>query len=251
MTVEPEVRTERDGRVGVITLNRPNKLNAYTPDMGDELVDAFRTFAAEPDVDAILLTGNGRAFCVGADRAFLSGERGRNGLLIGEEHFIDGFVSELFAIDTPIIAAVNGPAVGIGATMLLALDMRIASVSANFGFPFAKLGLMPGMGSTALLPAIVGLSRAKDILLSGATLTSVQALEAGLVSRIYDDAELQDAALELAYMVANNDGPAMVASKRVLSGQLAPALEKAIKGEQREARKLAHSRAAQTSSLTK
>jgi len=82
-----------------------------------------------------------------------------NGLLIGEEHFIDGFVSELFAIDTPIIAAVNGPAVGIGATMLLALDMRIASVSANFGFPFAKLGLMPGMGSTALLPAIVGLSR--------------------------------------------------------------------------------------------
>lgn len=251
MTGEREVQIERDGRVGVITLDRPDRLNAYTPDMGDELVDAFRMFAADPNIGAILLTGNGEAFCAGADRAFLGGQRGRNGMRIGEEHFIDGFVSELFAIDTPIIAAVNGPAVGIGATMLLALDIRIASVSSSFGFPFAKLGLMPGMGSTVLLPASVGLSRARDILLSGATLTSSQALETGLVSRVYEDSELHDAARELARMVASNDGPAMAASKRALAGQLTLALKNAIKGEQRDAQKLRHSRLAQSSSQTK
>ncbi|MGJ8536429.1 MAG: enoyl-CoA hydratase/isomerase family protein [Parasphingopyxis sp.] len=250
MTGEREVRTERDGKVGVITLDRPGKLNAYTPDMGDELVDAFRSFAADPEIGAILLTANGRAFCAGADRDFLKGERGRNGLQIGEEHFIDGFINELFAIETPIIAAVNGPAVGIGATMLLALDMRIASESASFGFPFAKLGLMPGMGSTVLLPAIVGLSRAKDILLSGATLTSAEALEAGLVSRISGDDELPEDARELARRVADNDGPAMAASKRALAGQLGTALANAIKDEQREARELAHRRVAKLYSLT-
>jgi enoyl-CoA hydratase/carnithine racemase len=248
MTGEREVRIERNGRVGLITLDRPDKLNAYTPDMGDELVDGFRTFAADPDIGAILMTGSGRAFCAGADRAYLNGKRGRNGLRIGEEHFIDGFVNELFAIETPVIAAVNGPAVGIGATMLLALDIRIASESASFGFPFAKLGLMPGMGSTCLLPAIIGLSRAKDVLLQGATLTSAQAREAGLVSQVFDDAALPDAALELAGAVAANNVSAMAASKRALGGSLAAALENAIKGEQREARNLAHKRAGETSS---
>ncbi|WP_417593209.1 enoyl-CoA hydratase/isomerase family protein [Parasphingorhabdus sp.] len=251
MTIERDVQIERDGRVGVITLNRPEKLNAYTPDMGDELVEVFRSFAADPDIGAILFTANGRAFCAGADRAFLHGERGRNGLRIGEEYFIDGFVSELFSIDTPIIAAVNGPAVGIGATMLLALDIRIASTSALFSFPFAKLGLMPGMGSTVLLPAIVGLSRAKDILLSGATLTCAEALDAGLISQVYSEAKLNQAARERAHMIASNDGPATAASKRALAGSLAASLPNAIKGEQREARELAHIRAAQTTSQMK
>lgn len=250
MTGEREVRTERDGKVGIVTLDRPAKLNAYTPDMGDELVDAFRSFAADPEIGAILLTANGRAFCAGADRNFLQGERGRNGLRIGEEHFIDGFVCELFAIEKPIIAAVNGPAVGIGATMLLALDMRIGSESAVLGFPFAKLGLMPGMGSTVLLPAIVGLSRAKDILLRGATLTSAEALEAGLLSRVSRDEELAATARELARMVADNDGPAMAASKRALAGKLGAALTNAIKDEQREARELAHRRAEKLCSAT-
>jgi 2-(1,2-epoxy-1,2-dihydrophenyl)acetyl-CoA isomerase len=251
MASEREVQVERDGRVGVITLNRPDRLNAYTPDMGDELVAAFRSFAADPDIGAILLTGNGRAFCAGADRAFLGGERGRNGLRLGEEHFIDGFVSELFAIDTPLIAAVNGPAIGIGATMLLALDIRIASASARFGFPFAKLGLMPGMGSTLLLPAIVGLSRAKDILLGGLTLTSDEALEAGLISQVYSDTELNYAARERAHLVANNNRPTMVACKRALARYLAASLPNTIKGEQRDGRELAHIRAMQTSSQTK
>ncbi|MBC2778966.1 enoyl-CoA hydratase/isomerase family protein [Parasphingopyxis marina] len=244
MSGEREIRIERDGNVGVITLDRPDRLNAYTPDMGDELVDAFRALAGDAAIGAILLTGSGRAFCAGADRAFLDGERGRNGKRIGEEHFISDFAPELFAIPKPVIAAVNGPAVGIGATMLLPLDIRIAGKSALFGFPFARLGLMPGMGSTCLLSAIVGLSRAKEIFLTGATLDSAAALEAGLVSRVVADADLPAAANELARAVAGNDAAAMAEVKRAMAHSMAEELGRAIENEQREARALAQRRAA-------
>ena len=112
MTGKRQVQVDRIGKTGIIRLDRPDVLNAYTPDMGDELVDAFRTLASDSEVCAIVLTGKGRAFCVGADRNFLNGEKGQNGLRLGEEDFIGGFATELLTIAKPTIAAVNGKAVG-------------------------------------------------------------------------------------------------------------------------------------------
>ena len=226
--------------VGTITLNRPGRLNAYTPDMGDELVDALRAMIADPAIAAIVVTGAGRAFCAGADRAFLDGSRGRNGLRIGEEFFITGFAAELFAAEKPLIAAVNGAAVGIGATMLLPFDIRIAAPAASFGFPFPRLGLMPGMGSTCFLPHVVGEARARQILLTGATLDAAAALNAGLVTEVCDDPLAR--AETLARAMADADRNALAAMKRALGRDIAPTLTLAIEAERRESAALAQRR---------
>lgn len=235
-----EISTAIGDGVGTITLNRPDRLNAYTPDMGDELVHALRAMIADPAVGAIVLTGAGRAFCAGADRIFLDGSRGRNGLRIGEEFFITGFAAELFAAEKPLIAAVNGAAVGIGATMLLPFDIRIAAPAASFGFPFPRLGLMPGMGSTCLLPHVVGQARARQILLTGATLDAETALNAGLVSEICDDPLARADALARA--MADADRTAIAAMKRTLGRDIAPTLALAIEAERRETAALAQRR---------
>lgn len=234
MTDMQEIRIEVLDGVALITLDRPDRLNAYTPDMGDELVGAFRSCAADESIGAIVITGEGRAFCAGADKDFLSGQRGRNGLALGEEYFIAGFANELFAIEKPIIAAINGPAIGIGATMLLPFDIRLAARRATLGFPFAKLGVMPGMGSTCLLPELVGLSKCKEILLSAATLDSQAALATGLVSRVVADGELLDEALALGRLIASHSRDVIAACKRQIMARPVPHLANAIKGELHE-----------------
>jgi 2-(1,2-epoxy-1,2-dihydrophenyl)acetyl-CoA isomerase len=234
--------------MGTITLDRPDRLNAYTPDMGDELVACFRALAADPAVGVIVLTGAGRAFCAGADRDFLKGARGRNGMRLGEEYFIDGFAAELLAIEKPVIAAINGPAMGIGATMLLPLDIRIASTEARFGFPFARIGLMPGMGSTCLLARTVGAARAREIFLTGATLDAEAALAAGLVSQVLPPERLIDGAIAIARAVLECDPQAIAACKQALDHDVSGELANAIEREQRAARALAHSRGAESQS---
>lgn len=234
MTESSAIRIERIGTVGLITLDRPNRLNAYTPDMGDELVNAFRTLATDRTVGAIVVTGAGRAFCAGADRDFLSGRLSRHGKPIGEEHFVAGFTEELFSLPKPTIAAVNGPAVGIGATMLLSFDFRLAGRSASFAFPFARLGLIPGMGSTHLLPAIVGAPHARQILLAAATLDASRALEIGLVGDMLDDGALLDEAVALGARLAALDGAALAGCKRALNDASLDDLRAAIARERQE-----------------
>jgi len=234
MTEPATIRIERTGAVGLITLDRPDRLNAYTPDMGDELVDGFRGLATDSAVGAIVVTGAGRAFCAGADRAFLDGRLSRRGKPIGQEHFVAGFADELFSLPKPTIAAVNGPAVGIGATMLLSFDFRLAGRGASFAFPFARLGLMPGMGSTHLLPAIVGAAQAREILLSAATLDAARALEIGLVGDVLDDEALLDGAIALGARLAALDGAALAGCKRALNQANLAGLRAAIAQERRE-----------------
>lgn len=234
MTEPATIRIERTGAVGLITLDRPDRLNAYTPDMGDELVDGFRSLATDSAVAAIVVTGAGRAFCAGADRDFLSGRLSRRGKPIGEEHFVAGFAEELVSLPKPTIAAVNGPAVGIGATMLLSFDFRLAGRGASFAFPFARLGLMPGMGSTHLLPAIVGAAQARQILLSAATLDAARALEIGLVGEVLDDDALLDGAIALGARLAALDGAALAGCKRALNQATLTDLRAAIAQERRE-----------------
>ncbi|MBY8823581.1 enoyl-CoA hydratase/isomerase family protein [Sphingomonas colocasiae] len=244
MTAPATIRVERTGAVGLITLDRPDRLNAYTPDMGDELVDGFRALATDGAVGAIVVTGAGRAFCAGADHDFLGGRLSRRGKPIGEEHFVAGFTEELFSLPKPTIAAVNGPAVGIGATMLLSFDFRLAGRGASFGFPFARLGLMPGMGSTHLLPAIVGAAQARQILLSGATLDAARAREIGLVGEVLDDDALHDAAITLAERIAALDGAAIAGCKRALNQAGLTALRAAVAQERQETATLNASRRA-------
>lgn len=238
----PTISVERIGSVGVVTFNRPGRLNAYTPDMGDELVDAFRALSADTAVGAIVVTGSGRAFCAGADRDFLNGQPSRTGKQIGEEHFIAGFAEELFSLHKPTIAAVNGPAVGIGVTMLLPFDFRIAGMRARFGFPFAGLGLMPGMGSTYLLPAIVGPAQAKQILLLGKTINAQDALDIGLVHEVVDDSALFDHALALGVRLAEHDRSVLAGCKCALNHQSVAALREAVQREREETRRLAENR---------
>lgn len=234
MTEPATIRIERTGAVGLITLDRPDRLNAYTPDMGDELVDGFRSLATDSAVGAIVVTGAGRAFCAGADRAFLDGRLSRHGKPIGEEHFVAGFTEELVSLPKPTIAAVNGPAVGIGATMLLSFDFRLAGRGASFVFPFARLGLMPGMGSTHLLPAIVGAAQARQILLSAAALDAARALEIGLVGDVLDDDALLDGAIALGARLTALDGAALAGCKRALNQATLTGLRAAIAQERRE-----------------
>ncbi len=242
MHSSPTISVERNASVGIVTLNRPSRLNAYTPDMGDALVDAFRALSADTAVGAIVITGSGRAFCAGADRDYLNGQPSRTGKQIGEEHFIAGFAEELFSLQKPTIAAVNGPAIGIGATMLLSFDFRIAGMRAQFGFPFAGLGLMPGMGSTYLLPAIVGPAQAKQILLLGKTIDAHSAFDIGLVGEVVDDSALLDHALALGARLAENDGAALGGCKRALNHRSIAALRDAVQREREETRRLAETR---------
>jgi enoyl-CoA hydratase/carnithine racemase len=187
-------------RVALITLNRPQNLKAYTPDMGDELVAALRTASADDDVGAIVLTGNGRAFCAGADRAYLTGKGGRR---IGEEGFLKDFAGELATMQKPLIAAVNGLATGIGTTMTLPFDIRLMASEARLEFPFVTLGVAPGFGSSYFLPRLVGLSTATHILLCHRTLDAQQAQQLGLVAEVVPAEQLLPRALTLAKELAD------------------------------------------------
>lgn len=231
MTDMRETRLSVEDGIGTIMLDRPDRLNAYTPDMGDELVAGFRALAADPAVRAIMLTGAGRAFCAGADRAHLSGRPGRNGLRIGQEAFLNGFAAELLALDKPFLAAVNGPAIGIGATMLLTADAILCGPAARFDFPFTRLGLVPGMGATGLLPVRLGEAAARRILLTGGGLDAETALSLGLVTALVADADLRACARALALEMAAGPPAAFAACKRLLNRRLAAMLPAILQEE--------------------
>ena len=148
-----EIIHDIKNRKSTITLNRPSKLNAYTPDMGDEIITAFRESSEDKKVEIIILRASGKGFCSGADREFLENKKlSKQGIKLGEDEFITSFVKEISDCPKPLISCINGIAVGIGVTMILPFDIRIASENASFSFPFTKLGILPGLGSSYFLP---------------------------------------------------------------------------------------------------
>ena len=152
MTSSKVVRYESDNGLAIVTLNRPEKLNAYTPEMQVLLSEAFARADNDDDVRAVIVTGAGRAFCAGAD---LSG--GGDSFYTQDDKWRDGggqIALQIFALKKPVIAAINGPAVGVGVTMTLAMDIRIASEDARFGFVFARRGLVPEACSSWFLPTV-------------------------------------------------------------------------------------------------
>lgn len=192
--------------VATVTLARPDKLNAYTTEMGEEVVDAFRNVRGDDAVRAVVLTGAGRGFCAGVDLEHLKAHRaGGNvgtGPKLGEEDFLTKLPLELLEFPKPVIAAVNGAAIGVGVTMILPCDVRIAAAGAKIGVTFAKLGLLPGLGSTHLLPRLVGRAKALELVLSARIIRAEEAAEIGLVNRVVAAdavvAEARALALEMA-----------------------------------------------------
>lgn len=187
-----------------ITLNRPEKLNAFTATMRDELIDAFDQADADDNVRAIIVTGAGRAFCAGADLA-RGGKTFNNTETTPAEDHRDGgglVTLRIFECLKPVIAACNGPAVGIGATMQCAMDIRLASDNAKYGFVFAKRGIVPEAASSWFLPRLVGISTALEWTYTGRIFKSDEALERRFVRSVHSNEDLLKDAKALALEMA-------------------------------------------------
>jgi enoyl-CoA hydratase/carnithine racemase len=214
-----QIRADLDNRVLTITLNRPDRLNAWTPTMGRELIAALDRADADDEVRVVVFTGAGRGYCAGADLAgggetFDWREREAEGAVPR-----DGggqFTLRVFECTKPVIAAINGPAVGVGATMTLPMDIRLAADDARIGFVFARRGIVPEACSSWFLPRVVGISRAMEWVASGRVFEAREALEAGLVRSLHSGGELLDAAHSLAREIADNTAPVSVALARRL-----------------------------------
>ncbi|HZZ48666.1 MAG TPA: crotonase/enoyl-CoA hydratase family protein [Pseudonocardia sp.] len=209
------VETERHGSVLVVRLNRPDRLNAFNTQMYDDLVATYDAADADNDVRAIVVTGNGRAFCAGADlgsggSTFETGDDPNHRDTGGELNL------RTFALNKPIIAAINGPAVGVGATMTLPMDIRLASETAKMGFVFARRGIVADGCASWFLPRVVGVSKALEWTMSGRVFSANDALEAGLVRSLHPADELLPAALELATEIAENTSAVSVTMNRHL-----------------------------------
>jgi enoyl-CoA hydratase/carnithine racemase len=209
-------RTEVTDNVLTITLDRPDRLNAYTETMQRELLEAFDRADDDDDVRAVIVTGAGRAFCAGADLSaggstFDWRERGGD----GPPRDGGGRVSlRIFDCTKPVIAAINGAAVGVGATMTLPMDVRLASEAARVGFVFTRRGIVPEACSSWFLPRVVGISRAMEWVATGRIVDAEEALAGGLVRSVHPPGELLDAAHALAREIAVDTAPVSVALAR-------------------------------------
>ena len=214
-----EIIYEVSDNIATVTLHRPDKMNAFTGVMMNELLQVFDEIDADDNVRAVIVTGSGRAFCAGAD------------LSHGADTFSDGKLSgqtptsvrrdgggmvtlRMFRCNKPIIGAINGAAVGIGATMTLPMDIRIAADSAKMGFVFTRRGIVPEACSSWFLPRLVGISQAQEWVLTGRVFLADEALRGGLVRSIHPQDELLQVARELAKEIVDNAAPVSVALAR-------------------------------------
>ena len=211
---------EQRENIAVLSLNRPHKLNAFTFSMMKEIISALDSLEADDSVHAVIITGKGRAFCAGADLS--SGQETFN------PSFDDFAVQELdFRRDSggiltlrmykflkPIVVACNGPAVGIGASMQLAADIRLASNQARFGFVFNNRGIVPDACSSWFLPKIVGISRALELTYSGRIIDAQEALQLNLISSIHDSEDLLSNAVDITKKMVQNSAPVSISLTR-------------------------------------
>ncbi len=230
------IRYEVDAQIATITLNRPDKLNSYTTEMGDEVVEAFASARDDASVRAVILTGAGRAFCAGVDlehlKAHLAGGNASTKAKLGKEDFLRKLPLDLVAFPKPVIAAVNGPAIGVGVTMILPCDVRLAAESAKFGVTFAKLGLLPGLGSTHLLPKLIGMPMALELVLSARVILAPEAAAIGLVNRVVPGDSLLPEARAMAAMMAACKPEVLAAAKAALHFGASATMAEAMRNEQ-------------------
>lgn len=221
--------------IATITLNRPDKLNAYNAAMGHEIVEAIRQADEDEKVRVIIVTGAGRAFCAGADLGAFAANikhreqghearnEGRGGMLL--------YPSLMRTLSKPSIAAINGYALGIGATMTLSCDIRIAAENAKMGFIFPRVGVVPELGSTYLLPRLIGAARAAEMFLTGRHYTAAECLAMGLVSQVTPTDALAARAQELAGEISQGSPTSLALTRRALYLGLTATLENALEFE--------------------
>lgn len=209
------IKCSVENAVAIITLNRPERLNAFNVRMGNEIAEAFAEYDLDDDVRVIVITGEGRAFCAGADldpggQAFKS-FASRSGGEVRDRPM------DPWRLRKPVIAALNGHAVGVGLTMAMQCDIRFANEDAKYSFAFVRRGIIPELASHLIVPKVIGLGRAAELLFSGKTILGREAAEIGLVNRAMPGDEVLPAALDLANDIALNTAPASVAiSKRLM-----------------------------------
>ncbi len=228
-TITLAIDSPEQGGIATITLNRPDRLNAFTGQMMADLIAAFDITDADDAVRAVIITGAGRGFCAGADLAagdatFDYARLGTDGPVAadGTVDFAHAAVRDsggrltlrIFASLKPVIGAINGPAVGIGATMLLPMDFRLASTAARFGFVFARRGIVPEAASSWFLPRLVGIGQALDWCYSGRVFDADEALRGGLVRSVHAPDDLLSAARALAIELTAHSAPVSVAMTR-------------------------------------
>ncbi|WP_226700286.1 crotonase/enoyl-CoA hydratase family protein [Qipengyuania gaetbuli] len=230
MSAYTQIKLDIADGVAIVTLHRPEKMNAFTRVMMDEFIDALDVTDADDSVRAVIVTGHGdRAFCAGAD---LTPEGG--GHVFSDPNPVDSLSDErvrdgggrltlrLFNSQKPLIGACNGVAVGVGATMQLPFDIRLASDNARFGFVFARRGITPEAASSWFLPRLVGMQTALEWCMTGRVFDAQEALDRGLVRSLHPQAELMDAAMGIAREIADNTSAVSVAMTRAMLWRLSP-----------------------------
>jgi enoyl-CoA hydratase/carnithine racemase len=214
-----DIKYEIADHVLTITLNRPDRLNAFTPTMGRELIEAFDQADTDDDVRAIIVTGEGRGFCAGADLAGGGETFDWRDRQEADEIPRDGggrVTLRIYESTKPVIAAINGPAVGVGITMTLPMDIRLAAEGAKIGFVFTRRGIVPEACSSWFLPRVVGISQAMEWMATGRVFSAQEAHDGGLVRSVHSEGELLGAAQALAREIADNAAPVSVALARRL-----------------------------------
>jgi len=227
------VLLSRHDRVGLITLNRPEKLNAFTDRMRDDLVEVVRETETDDTLGAVVITGAGRAFCAGADIAYMHDLIARQ-----EWDTLDALVqaggsvvTTIDRIEKPVLAAVNGAAAGGGANLALACDIRIAATSASIGQTFNRIGLQPDWGGTYFLPRLVGLGRALELALTADMLPADEACRLGLFNRIVDDAAVVEDTMSMAARIAAKPRMAIALAKQSLRAAFGSSLAECLERE--------------------
>ena len=214
-----EIIYEVSEQIATITLNRPDKLNSFTNRMLKEIIAAFDESDADDNVRAVIVTGSGRAFCAGADLSGGGETFAKGGSDVKAKTGVmrdgGGLVSlRIFESKKPVIGAINGAAVGVGVTMTLPMDIRLASTSSKFGFVFARRGIIPEAASSWFLPRIVGISQATEWCFTGRMISADEAKEGRLVRSVHAPEDLLPAARAIAREIAENTAPVSVALSR-------------------------------------
>jgi enoyl-CoA hydratase/carnithine racemase len=214
-----QIRYDVDDHILTITLNRPERLNAFTPTMGRELIEAFDRADDDDDVRVVIVRGEGRAFCAGADLGGGGGTFDWRERRQGDEVPRDGggmVTLRIFDSTKPVIAAINGPAVGVGITMTLPMDIRLAADGAKIGFVFARRGIVPEACSSWFLPRVVGISQAMEWVATGRVFSAEEALAGRLVRSVHAPLDLMGAARALAAEIAESAPVSVAVARRLL-----------------------------------
>ena len=222
---------EKHGAVARISLNRPRVLNAYNIQMRDDLSQALSAVAGDPDVAARLMTGEGRAFCSGADLTEFGTAPSQ--VVARQVRWQRDVWGQLLGLDQPVVCAVHGYCIGSGLEIAMMCDVRIAARDTVFAMPEVQLGMIPAAGGSQTLPRSAGTSRALDLLLTGRRLDAQEALALGLITRVADAGELPEAGMDLAQKLASAPRPAMAAAKKALAKGLDLSLQQGLELETR------------------